>query len=123
MVNEYTDDYHPSPLEFTSRIYFYVLYFYGLLRGLSLWNISFFFFSNLYIPPRLQKIFKFMVLRLLENTFLSKDLFTCALKQISPPGFYHHHFRQKEITYFHQTKCFEILFSPAESGKTMELKI
>ena len=84
MVNEYTDDYHPSPLEFTSRIYFYILYFYGLLRGLSLWNISFFFFSNLYIPPRLQKSFKFMVLRLLENTFVSKEsVYLCPQANLS----------------------------------------
>ena len=39
MVNEHTVDYHPSPLESTSR--YTLSYFYGLLKGLhSLQNIS-----------------------------------------------------------------------------------
>ena len=39
-------------------------------------------------------------------------LFTHALKQNSPPGFYHHNSRQKEIAHFLQTKIFENLFFP-----------
>ena len=55
------------------------------------------FFLNLYIPRRLRKSFKFMVLRLPENTFMSQNLFILNLfifnhvfKQNSPPGSYHH---------------------------------
>ena len=72
MANEHTVDYHPSPSEFTSRIH----------SGLFLWTPKGFispeyflnFLSNLYIPPWLQKSFKFMVLRLLENTFVSQKI-------------------------------------------------
>ena len=35
------------------------------------------------------------------------NLFTLSPKENSAPGFYHHHSRQKEITHFSQTKCFE----------------
>ena len=52
------------------------------------------FFLNLYIWPWLQKIFKFRVLRLLQIHLWVKKLnllnFTHALKQHSPPGFYHY---------------------------------
>ena len=50
-------------------------------------------FSNLHIPPRLWKSFKFMLLRLLANTFVSQkieSIFTHTPKQKSPPGFYHY---------------------------------
>ena len=92
-----------------------MFYFYGLLRGLSLQNISWIFFSNLYIPRWLRKSFKFMMLRLLENTFVSQKMnafiFTHAPKQNSSLGSYRHHFRQKEITHFPNTTFFENLFS------------
>ena len=68
MVNKHTVDYHPSPSELISRIT--PSYFYGLQRGLSRRN----FFINLYIPPWLWKSFKFMLLRLLANTFVSQKI-------------------------------------------------
>ena len=69
MVNEHIIDYHPNLSEFTSSIH-----------SLFLWTPKEFispeyfldFFSNLYIPPCLQKSFKFIVLSLLENTFVSQ---------------------------------------------------
>ena len=70
MVNEYTVDYHYSPSGFTSRIY--PLIFLWTPKGLMSPEYFLNFFSNLYIPPWLQKSFKFMVLRLLENTFVSQ---------------------------------------------------
>ena len=63
-------NYYTSPSEFTSRIHPLVF----------LWTPKVFispehflsFFSNLYIPPWLQKSFKFMTLRLPENAFVSQ---------------------------------------------------
>ena len=65
MVSEHTVNYHPRPSELTSRIHPLIL------QWTPKWFMSpeYFlnFFSNLQIPPWLQKSFKFMVLRLLET--------------------------------------------------------
>ena len=71
------------------RIQWYILtYFCGLLRGLS---PEYFlnFFSNLYILPWLHKSCKFMVLRLLANTFVSQTIkfvhfYSCPQANLSP---------------------------------------
>ena len=114
MVNEHTVDYHPSPSEFTSRIR--CLIFLWIPKGFISPEYFLIFFWNLYIPPWLQSCFKFMVLRLLENTFVSQKTNLCP-KQNSPPGFYHYHSRQKEITHFPQTKCLENLFFVSRQGE------
>ena len=92
MVNAHTVNYKPFASELTSRIRT-LSYLYRILRGLFLQNNSW-IFSNLYISPWLCKSFKFMVFRLLGNTFLSQKMnliiFTHAYKQKSPPGSYHH---------------------------------
>ena len=70
MVNEHTVDYHTGPSEFTSRIHPLML----------LWSpkrfISPEYFFKLFLKPvyptMVAKNFKFMVLRLLENTFVSQ---------------------------------------------------
>ena len=72
MVNKHTVDYHPSPSELTSRIH--PLIFLWTLKKFLSPEYFLNFFSNLYIPPWLRKSFKFMVLRLLENTFVSEKL-------------------------------------------------
>ena len=62
------------------------------------------------------KKFKFTVLRLLENTVVIKkndSAYSCPQAKLSLPGFYYHYSRQKEITYFPQTKCFENQFFPS----------
>ena len=51
--------------------------------------------SNLYIPPWLGTIFKFMVFRFLENAFPSQKtesryFYSCNLSQNSPSGSHHH---------------------------------
>ena len=73
MVNEHTADYHPSPSELTSRIH--PLIFLRTPKGF-IFSPEYFlnFFSNLYITPWLRKNFKFMVLRLLENAFVSQKI-------------------------------------------------
>ena len=70
MVNKHTVDYHPSPSQVDSRIHLLIF----------LWTPKRFispecfldFFLNLYIPPWLRESFKFIVLRLLANTFVSQ---------------------------------------------------
>ena len=85
-----------------------------------------FFLKPVYVSPWLLKNFKFMVLRLLVNRFVSREnesihFYSCP-KQNSPPGFYHYHSGEKEPTHFPQRTVFENLFSPAERGSIMELK-
>ena len=48
-------------------------------------------------------------------------IFTHTTKHSSPPGFYQHHSRQKEITHFPKTKVFENLLFPGEMGRRMSL--
>ena len=72
------------------------------------------FFSNLYIPSWLQKIFKFLVLRLLANT--------CTQAKLSP-GPYHYSQGRKKLLIPPEHCFLKIYFSPKESGgRIMELK-
>ena len=95
-------EYHPSLSQLISRC----------IRPIFLWTLKEFispesfsnFFLNLYIPPWLRKSFKFVVLRLLANTFMSQKIesvhYSCSQAKLSlrflssppPPP------RQKEIT-------------------------
>ena len=96
LINKHTVDYHPSPSQLISRIQ----------PPIFLWTPKGFiypesfsdFFLKLYIPPWLWESFRFMLLSLLANTFVSQKIesaqfysFFIALKQNSPSGFYHHH--------------------------------
>ena len=121
MIHKSTVDYHPSPSEFTSRIHPPIF-----VRDLSLQNISWNFLkpqtcishhgckkvSNLWCQDYWKVHFSQNL-----NLFIFH-----ALRQNSPPCFYHQHFRQKEITHFPQ-RFLRIYFSPVERGRTMELKI
>ena len=121
MINKHTVDYHPSPSGLASRIH--PLKF--------LWTPQVFispdyllnFFSDLYVPIWLGKIFKFMVLRLLENAFVSQNLnlfiFTHTPKQNSPLGSHHHSLpsSQKETTHFSRQRFFQNLFPPIIKGE------
>ena len=93
MINKHTVDYHSSPFRINlkdtpSQISMDSLGVY--LSPDYLLN----FFSDLYVPMWLGKIFKFMVLRLLENAFVSQNLnlfiFTHVPKQNSPLDSHHH---------------------------------
>ena len=102
MTNKHTVDYHPSPSQLTSRIHPHVFLwtFKGFISPESFLN----FFRNLYIPPWLRKSFKFMVLRLLANTFVSQKiesvtLYSCP-KPNCPPGFYHYPPGRRNSTIF-----------------------
>ena len=69
MVNKHTADYHPSPAQLISRIHHLIFLWIpkGFISPESLLN----FFLNLYIPPWL---WKFVVLILLANTFVSQKI-------------------------------------------------
>ena len=71
-VNEHTVDYHPSPTVLTSRIQ--SLIFPWTPNGFIFPEYFLNFFTTLYIPPWLRKSFKFIVLRLLENTFVIQKI-------------------------------------------------
>ena len=123
MVNKHTPDYHPSPSELTSRIY--LLVFLWTAKGNI--SLSIYIFSQNCIPPWLWKIFKSIVLRLLESTFVSQKIesvhfYSCP--QTTPsPRFLSSTSRQKEITHFPRTAYFESLFFPQQKReRIMELK-
>ena len=118
-------EYHPSPSQLISRC----------IRPIFLWTLKGFispesfsnFFLNLYIPPWLRKSFKFVVLRLLANTFMSQKIesvhYSCSQAKLSlrflssPP-------RQKEIIHSSRTEFSEDLFFPQQKGgeRIMEFK-
>ena len=113
MVSKHTVDYHPSPSQLISRID--TLKFLWTPKGFtspeSLLNV----FLNLYIPPWLQKSFKFIVSRLLQIHLWVKKLnlfiFTHALKQNSPQGFYHYPPDRRELP-IPPEYCFLKIFFP-----------
>ena len=95
MVNKHTVNYHPSLSELTSRIH--CLIFPWVPEGFTAPKYFLNFFSNLYISLWFQKSFKFIMLRLLEDTFLSQKIesvhfCSCPKAKFSP--------RQKKITHF-----------------------
>ena len=64
--------YHPSPSQLTSRIHPFI-FIWTPKRFVSPESFLKFFF-NLFIQPWLRKNFKFMVLRLPANTFMSQKI-------------------------------------------------
>ena len=62
------------------------------------------FLSNLYMPPWLWKLFKFMVFRLLENTFANQNIewrhFHSCLPDKILPKFLSHHQAKKAAMFF-----------------------
>ena len=119
IVNKKTVDYHPSPSKLTSRIHPLIF----LLTPKGFISPEFFlnFFLNLYIPTWLRKSFKFMVLRLLANTFVSQKIefvhFTHAPKQNSPLGFYHYPQAEGNYPYLQNSVFGRSIFFPAERGE------
>ena len=72
MVNKHTGDYHPSPSQLTSRIL--PLIFLRTPKRFAFPESFLNFSLNLHISLWSQKSFKFMVLRLLANTFASQKI-------------------------------------------------
>ena len=118
MVNKHTVDYHPSLSQSISRTQ--ALIFLSTPNGFSFPESFLKFFINLYIPPWLQKSFKFIVLRLLQIHLWVKKLnlfiFTYASKQNSTPGFYHYLPGTRELSIPPEQHFLKILF-PEEKGR------
>ena len=72
MVNKHTVDYYHSPSQSGSRIH--PLIFLWTTKGFISAEPFLNFFLNLYVPPRLQKNFNFIMLRLMANTFVSQKI-------------------------------------------------
>ena len=111
--------YYPSPSQLISRIN--PLIFLWTPKGFISPESFLNFFLNLYIPPWLQKSFKFIVVWLLADILVNKNkkivsvYFTHARKQKS--SFYHYPPlppRQKEITHSSQTAFSKVLFCPQQ---------
>ena len=71
------------------QTYYHPLIFLWTFKGFIISEHFLNFFSNLYIPPWFQKSFKFMVLRLLANIFVSQkiesiDFYSCSQARLSP---------------------------------------
>ena len=85
MVNQHTADYQISPSEVTSHPLIFLWTYKGYISA----EYVLIFFPNLYIPWWLWKSFKFMVLKLLENTFASQKngsvhFYSCPQAKLSP---------------------------------------
>ena len=78
-------------------------------------------FLNLFIPPWMRKSFKFIVLRLLTNTFVSQKIesvhfYSCPQGKISP-RILSLSSRQKNITHSSRTAFSKDIFFSAERGE------
>ena len=87
MVNKHTVDFHPNPSSSTSSIH--PLIFLWTAKVFVSAESFFNFLLNLYIPPCLRESFKFMVLRLLANIFVSQKIefpyfYSCPQAKLSP---------------------------------------
>ena len=124
MVNKYTVDYHPSLSQLISRIH--TLIFLWTPKGFISPESFLNFFLNLYIPPWLQKSFKFSV-KITANTFVSQKIESVHF-YLCPQAKLYRRFlslssRQKGIAHSSQTVFFEDIFSWEERGeRIMELK-
>ena len=110
MVNKNTADYHPSPSQSISRIH--PVIFLWTPKGFISPEFFLNFFLNLYIPPKLRKSFKFMVLILLANKYISDPKNRICSFLIMPqakpsPRVLSLPPMQKEITHSFQTAFFE----------------
>ena len=123
MINRHTVDYHPSLSQLTSKIHPFL--FLWTRNGFISPEYFLIFFSNLYIPPWLQKSFKFMVLRLLANTFVNQRVesvhFYSCPEQNSPPCSYHYPKGRTKFPIPPKLRFLKVYFFPNEK-KDMELK-
>ena len=79
------------------------------------------FHSNLYIPPQMRKMLKFIVFRLLENVFAkqkieSRQFHSCHSGQNSPPCFLLSLPKQSKITYSYPGNILLKIYSPQQKG-------
>ena len=112
MVNEHTVDNYPSPLGLTSRIR--SLIFWCTSEGFISPTKTFVEFSLKFVyPAMVEKTFKFIVFRFLENAFVSQKLesisfYSCPRSKNVPQVLIITPI-QREITSFTQAEVFENL--------------
>ena len=126
LVNKHIVDSHISPSEFTPRIH--PLIFLWSPKGFISPEYFLDFFSNLYIPPWLQKSFKFMTLRWLENTFLSQKIesvhfYSYPQAKLSPRSISSLLQTEGNYPFPLRQSVLKTYFSPTKRGRTMGLKI
>ena len=118
MVNKHTVDYHPSSSQLISRIH--PLIFLWTPKGHISPESFLNFFLNLYIPPWLQKSFKFIVLRLLQIHLWVKKLnlliFTHAPQAKLSSRFLSLSPRQTGMALSSRAAFFEDIYFPEEKG-------
>ena len=118
MVNKHIVDYHPSHSQLTSRTH-PLIYLYALSLGFISTESFLNFFLNLYIAPWLQKDFKFIVLRLLENIFGSRKIDSVYVYSYAKlnfaTGFYHYP-PEGSYSFLPNSVFWRSIFSPAEGG-------
>ena len=97
MIDWHTVDYHPTYLPSRVRLLIFLVAEKFHIHGVKITE-------------------KYTVSQKIEFVYF------CSCPQVTapPPGSYHYHSRQEEITHFSQTMLFENLFFPAESGKDYE---
>ena len=121
MVNKHTVDYQPSPSQLISRIH--LLIFLWTPKWVTSRESFLSFSLNLYILPWLWKSFKFIVLRLLPNTFVGQNHFYSFPPSKTPPGFCHYPPGRRKLPIPPEQHFLKIFFPEQKGGeKIMELK-
>ena len=118
MVNKHTVNYHPSPSQLISRIH--PLIFLWTPKGFISPESFLIFFLNLYIPLWLWKSFKFILLRLLVNTFVNQKIesvhfYSCPQATL-PQVFISTSQAEGNYSFLLNRVFWRSIFSPAESG-------
>ena len=119
MVNKYSVDYQPNPSQLIWRIHRLMFPWTpkGFISPESFLNL----FLNLYIPPWLQKSFKFIALRFLQIYLWVKKLnlfiFTHASEQNFPPGFYHYPQADRNCSFLSNSIFWRYSFLRRKGGK------
>lgn len=97
-------DYHPSSLRLISRVHLFIINSMDSLLVYICPEYLYNFFSRLYILSWLGNSFKFLVLRLLQDSFMSQKIetirFSSCLQVKLSTRFLPSPSRQKEITHF-----------------------
>ena len=115
---KHTVNYHPSPSQLISRIH--PLIFLWTPKGFISPESFLIFFLNLYIPLWLWKSFKFILLRLLVNTFVNQKIesvhfYSCPQATL-PQVFISTSQAEGNYSFLLNRVFWRSIFSPAESG-------
>ena len=125
MINKNIVDYHPSPSQLISMIH--TLIYLWTRKGFISPESFLKLFLNLHTPTWLRKSFKFIVLRLLANTFVSQKIksvhfYSCPQEKLTP-SFYHYLLGRWELPILSAQRFLKKFFPKEKVGeRIMELK-